>query len=359
MIMTLHIFNPEHDLALAANKKGFTAPHAARELRSDLAFIPALWAKEGDLVLVDDIDLAIQRVKRLGYSIVVEFLTIDQLSEHFDEIVGEKNLQVCAWGWDLSLKYQLQTKCPQLAHYLPSDTTLEKIRKVSSREWAVEHLQKYSKYCFSLESVKEVTSQMKKSVLKAPWSSSGRGIRFHIDGDELQLRWADNVIRKQGGIAVEPMYSRVKDFGMEFEAHADGHIEYCGLSLFDTVNGAYVGNVLASESQKIKMMELYISKDRLIDIQNRIIQIMQKELKNVYVGVFGVDMMVYALSESAEEYGINECVEVNLRRTMGHVALALSPEDSNSRPKVMSVNFDGSHYHLKVLATNNREEEDN
>ena len=38
--MNLHIFNPEHDLALAANLRQFTAPHAGRQLRSDLAFIP-------------------------------------------------------------------------------------------------------------------------------------------------------------------------------------------------------------------------------------------------------------------------------------------------------------------------------
>jgi len=42
--MTLHIFNPEHDIALAINKSIFTAPHSARELRADLGFLPALYA---------------------------------------------------------------------------------------------------------------------------------------------------------------------------------------------------------------------------------------------------------------------------------------------------------------------------
>ena len=54
--MKLHIFNPEHDLALAANLSNYTAPHAGRQLHKDLAFIPALWADENDFVLVDDID---------------------------------------------------------------------------------------------------------------------------------------------------------------------------------------------------------------------------------------------------------------------------------------------------------------
>ena len=54
--MKLHIFNPEHDLALAVNQPNYTAPHAGRQLRNDLAFIPALWADEGDFVMVDSID---------------------------------------------------------------------------------------------------------------------------------------------------------------------------------------------------------------------------------------------------------------------------------------------------------------
>ena len=66
--MKLHIFNPDHDLALAANQKIFTAPHAGRLLRGDLSFIPALWADDGDLVLVDDIDNARDKVRHLcGY----------------------------------------------------------------------------------------------------------------------------------------------------------------------------------------------------------------------------------------------------------------------------------------------------
>ena len=50
--MTLHVFNPEHDIALAYDNKYFTAPHAGRQLRNDLDYLPVLWAAEGDYVLV-------------------------------------------------------------------------------------------------------------------------------------------------------------------------------------------------------------------------------------------------------------------------------------------------------------------
>lgn len=64
--MKLHIFNPDHDVALASNMDAFTAPHAARELRADLGYLPALWANDGDMVLVDDVSAALESARRLG-----------------------------------------------------------------------------------------------------------------------------------------------------------------------------------------------------------------------------------------------------------------------------------------------------
>ena len=49
----IHIFNPEHDIALGAHVEQFTAPHAARQLRHDLGFLPMIWAEEGDKVIVE------------------------------------------------------------------------------------------------------------------------------------------------------------------------------------------------------------------------------------------------------------------------------------------------------------------
>ena len=137
--MKLHIFNPEHDLALAAHLRQFTAPHAGRQLRSDLAFIPALWADQGDLVLVDDIDNARDKVRHLGEHLMekVEFITKLQL-EHL--LKTEFIDCVHPWGWDLSLKGELERiGLPEIM--LPTDEVLDKVRAISSRQWAAEHLQ--------------------------------------------------------------------------------------------------------------------------------------------------------------------------------------------------------------------------
>ena len=68
--MTLHIFNPEHDIALASNLSNFTAPHAGRQLRADLGLLPALWAEEGDIILVENVEYATKAWKRLRQRLV-------------------------------------------------------------------------------------------------------------------------------------------------------------------------------------------------------------------------------------------------------------------------------------------------
>ena len=365
--MKLHIFNPEHDLALASNLRQFTAPHAGRQLRSDLSFIPALWADEGDLVLVDDIDNARDKVRHLGGDLVdkVEFITKVQLA-HF--IKTEFLDSVHPWGWDLSLKGELEhIGIPEIA--LPGDAILNKVRALSSRQWAAELLQSGVRFVQSVAEVKSLVREWGKAVIKAPWSSSGRGVRF-VSADEFREgsgypsfeRWVGNIIYRQGGVTVEPYYNKVMDFGMEFEM-VDGKVLYRGLSLFDTIKNAYSGNVLCPEDKKVEMMARYVSPERLLQIRQHVIDVMEPALKGIYSGPFGVDMMIYAKeqnlpasdgasSDVQDDFGVNECIEVNLRRTMGHVAIDLADylqKSFSELNQLMRVEFDGNRYHLRVL----------
>ena len=161
------------------------------------------------------------------------------------------------------------------------------------------------------------------------------------------MAWVRNVIASQGSVMAEPYYNKVKDFGMEFEAAADGTIRYLGLSLFHTVNGAYVGNILATESVKCDMISRYIPVCLLDSVKQTITD--QLRLPG-YVGPFGIDMMVVKNVQPSTfnvQLSLHPCVEINLRRTMGHVALSISPTDDDIRA-VMRVLYDGSHYKLKI-----------
>ena len=69
---------------------------AGREMRSDLGFLPALWAEDGDMVLVDDIASALSRVRHLGrYAHDVAFVTCQDLKKY----VRGDGIGLCAFSW--------------------------------------------------------------------------------------------------------------------------------------------------------------------------------------------------------------------------------------------------------------------
>lgn len=334
--MKLHIFNPEHDIALAVNKTFFTPPHAGRQLRADLGFIPALWADDADMVLVDDVDTAeeaVRHVKKFAHA--VQFVSKDDLRK-FD-FSSFPDLKVEPWGWDSAIKHQLLKANESLGAVVPSDSAIAAMREMSNRRFAAEKILPHlrlqdgrlvgeSRYCTTVESALECVKKNDGSVLKSPWSSSGRGVRY-VDGNgatEHQIGWMKNVIGQQGGIMVESLYNKVLDFGMEFSACADGSVEYCGLSLFETHNGAYSGSVLATEADKRGMLSQYVDMDLLDRVKNVLQTVLCSEMSGIYSGVFGVDMMVVAKNDG-KGFLLHPCVELNMRRTMGHVALALTP----------------------------------
>ena len=334
---TLYIFNPEHDIALASNLSNFTAPHAGRKLRADLGFLPALWADEDDYILVENVDQAVKawgRLRARTGSGPRHFIDKNQLT-HININKVEP------WGWDLALQSFLLRYGVE---NVPSEEAIAVIRDLSHRKQAVNLLSElqmpgttgYSICVNSMSEVFNMLSEYGHIVVKAPWSSSGRGVRF-IDGEfsDSQQRWVQNVIVKQGSVVLEPYYHKVKDFGMEFESDGKGQIKYLGLSLFHTKNGAYTGNLIASEEEKEKILSNYISADLLRNIREMVCYKLGALYSNKYQGPFGIDMMVVATDEK-EGFLLHPCVEINLRRTMGHVALSI-PHFADGYARVMQI----------------------
>ncbi len=348
--MKLHIFNPEHDIALAFNRRHQTMPHAAQELRMNLGWIPALWAADGDVVLVDDVPYAVKAAKRSGLKMAdVLFLGKDEIKELvFDEVLP--------WGWDLTVKTELEEAGVD-NHLLPDEGALIDIRHLSNRRKTINSLEVLrtrledqtcgeSAYITTFESVLKQLERWKNVVVKAPWSSSGRGIRYVNEKmNEATENWVRRILEKQGGVMVEPYYNKVKDFGMEFFAEKDGSIRFEGLSLFITQNGAYTGSLLASYDEKLEMLSRYIPVALLEKIIERAVMSGPRYLEGQYVGPFGVDMMIVA-RDDGNGFLLHPCVEINMRRTMGHVALALTPPPMAPK-QMMRIEHDVN-YKLKV-----------
>lgn len=358
--MTLHIFNPEHDLALAANALRFTAPHAVRQLRQSLEFIPAFWAERGDAVLVEDCMLARKnaemvaaRLNMMGIGAAVRGVFLNR-----DNLRNLKIDRVEAWGWDRALYCELQ-RYGVGGQSLPHINALARTRCLSNRNTGAELLRclqtdDTTGEVVACETEKDITNALNgrpNSVVKAPWSSSGRGVVFVKRGNitQSQAGWIRHTLKSQGCVMVEPYYNKVKDFAMEFFCNGNGQVDYLGLSLFDTRNGAYAGNLLATEKTKIGMLTRWIPESLLAATSCKICQEASLLFGGGYKGYFGVDMMVVPKA-GGNGFMLHPCVEINLRRTMGHLALNFSPKDDDI-VKVMRICYDSNKYKLKITNT--------
>ncbi len=346
--MNLHIFNPEHDISLAFGRNHLTVSKNVKDFRTSLGWIPALWAKDGDAVLVDDVEYARTMTKEHASKCAdVSFVMKSKLKNHpFSKVIP--------WGWDAAVNTELREAgvCPQL---LKTERQLNDIRQLSNRRLTTEALINIRKdisastcgssyHACSLAEIKRLRPNHQPFVLKAPWSSSGRGIRL-IQGEmpPSTTGWVHRIIHLQGGIMVEPYYNKVLDFGMEFLAHSNGSIQYKGLSIFHTINRAYAGNVIASEKYKEGMLSKYIPTSMLETVRNKITAHFESTFQRGYTGPFGIDMMIVESAEN-DKYLLHPCVEINLRMTMGHVALSLET-DKDGTASVMEIKHEAKDFY--------------
>ncbi len=349
--MKLHIFNPEHDMALAYNTDHVTLPHNIQEFKMNLGFLPALWAHDGDCVLVDDVAYAVKALAqtRLPHADVLFLTQSDLRHTSFDKVKP--------WGWNHALCAQLIANGVAKS-CLPTDSRLATVRQLSNRSFTQPLLPQLrqgimastcgeSICATTISEVEAYLAAHTSIVVKAPWSSSGRGVRYIYRGMDASLRgWIANIIQRQGCIMAEPCYNKTIDFAMEFQSDGKGTVSYCGLSLFQTEKGSYTGNLIATEQEKLQRIARYIDKQLTTAVSQRLQECLSAALGMQYEGPLGVDMMIVA-SDSGHGYLLHPCVEINLRRTMGHVALALAPQ-ADHEVSLMQIYHDVN-YKLRVV----------
>ena len=351
---TIHIFNPDHDLALAFGEERFTAPAAGRKLRHDLAFLPAFWSTQGDFVVVDDMEVVRMAEQEWGeWFDGVTFVPLHEIRTMISYQEWE-SWQIDPWGWDAALRFQLlQAGVPEQA--MPSAEQMSLIRMRSHRQETTGLLHDIVEtlpltvgrrfVAHQMEEVRDLLARLSPAVVKSPWSSSGRGVRFTTsDMAENVEGFIKRTIERQGCVIVEPCYDRVLDFGVEYVADGEGTVSYAGLSLFDTRQGAYLGNLLADEEEKRRRLTQWLPEDLLNEVGDRLRPRLGQMCKDTYRGPLGVDMMVV---HTAEGFHLHPCVEVNLRRTMGHVALDVATR-TRGQYGLMRISMDDGRYVLRL-----------
>ncbi len=226
------------------------------------------------------------------------------------------------WGWSRGTRYRY-TKLGVALDELPADDWLDNVRRLSNRSFACDYigllLQEDWGGALVGEHMRFHTSyspaQGEVCVFKLPWSSSGRGVVFTSNGitPHIELR-IKSYLRTQGGYVEDRFYTdKQLDFAMEFMARKDGTVDFLGYSVFHTdKRGEYVGNVVASQDTLLE----------LIGVDEKLLQRLAAYHCNHlcslgYHGPIGIDMMRLA------DGRIHPVVEINFRRNMGILAMAL------------------------------------
>ena len=295
------IFNPEHDLCLASGDVNFIPPATAVRFAQEGKWIERFMRAPGG---------AADNGSRSGSCSC--------------SCSGNCAAQVVPWGWNAVLKRKLIGE-GWLQELLPSDEEIEFIRENSRREVAVELLESFqgvgivpADYRIIARSMEEIESFLQnhnRVVLKAPLSGSGKGVRF-VTGElmETDRGWCRKTIQKQGAVIVEHRMEIQQEFAMLFECAPAERVIFRGYSMFYTSNGAYKGNILASDEYIENRLAKWVPKEMLHKLQAEIARWLDKKLQGKYTGFVGVDMFI-------SEGGIlNPAMEINMRMTMGLIA---------------------------------------
>lgn len=287
-ICLVYFFNPEHDLCLANGNANYVPPDSARRFGLDCRDIM-------NLPGLDD---------------------------------GRK---IKAWGWDFSLKRRLiRQGVPE--EDLPSDHEIAAIRDLSHRRRALQaaafirnHIS--STVCLLPEDPVEITGldalssyieSHHEAVAKAPWSGSGKGLRWLRYGElhESDTGWCARTISGQGSLIVCGREKILAEFAMIFRLSAES-AEFEGFSYFRTNNGIYSGNLLASDDKILRLLSAYVPIPSILEIRDALTMFLNMNFTGKYRGYLGADMFV---CEHGGRKLLMACSEINVRMTMGLIA---------------------------------------
>lgn len=330
-----YLFNPSSEIALGLDSKSFTPTAAVKRFERELMLLPALYAPEGAAILLS-YPMSHDELAALPYFDIArkKGMSFIKPGEHIPA-----GCRLIPWGWNRATATRA-AKEGFLYEAIPSTDYLTMIRRFAHRAVTIDlwsamqpemdlpaHL--IPREARSIAEALEIIGNNPDGwVAKAPWSSSGRGVVFTRSLSETLLtRRLDNTIRRHGSILLEPDWDKAIDFATEWN-YDDGHLDYLGISLFKSSGaGNYNGNIVAGQTDLLDVVANYCNNDALsktIELQRRALIHTLAPLFHAHDRqpalpplLFGIDML------ADRQRRLNPCVELNLRHTMGHVAIDL------------------------------------
>jgi hypothetical protein len=312
-----------------------------QKLESDLALLPIYFAGSSDYVIVNEnpSNQILSNLNKLNIDIP-KFLiksSINNFTKY--QFVIEKLLP---WGWspaEHKLLNPLKEYCSDSFKESPVFNWKSAHRALYSKKFALKVLndlhaeidspytikkEKFGKICYTKQEVEELLQLWNKLMVKAPWSSSGRGLQPITKTPVHDKVWEKitGIIRDQGYVIVEPYFNKVFDLALQFIVEKR-EIKYIGTSKFVTdKKGQYQGNFLNGIPKNLSPeLKDFIEKIPELIVEPLIKVLEKSELVIQYEGNFGVDSLICC--DENNDLKINPCLEINVRQNMGLISLHL------------------------------------
>jgi hypothetical protein len=338
----IYLFNPTCEHAVANGQSSWQPNRLLQKMEEDLGTLPLFFARPNDVVLVKKVPPPefLATLKKLNIA-PPRFLHLNEVAKNPEFVSRPKN-RLVPWGWSPAahrLLEPLKPSCSEEFQRSPVANWKPEYREIYSKKFALQILKKLlpelpadkvlpprliSEVCFTKSEIEKCINRWGKIMVKAPWSSSGRGLQKVTKTPVVEKVWEKllGIINDQGYAIVEPFLEKVLDLAFEFELKNE-KVTYRGISRFLTdEKGRYQGNLLNGWLPEINPEIMAFSETLPEMIIKPLIKLIESSLlANYYEGIFGVDMLIFR--DKKGNLRVNPCLEINVKQTMGWLSLQL------------------------------------
>jgi hypothetical protein len=226
--------------------------------------LPLFFARPEDVVLVGKLPPHeyFEHLEKAGIT-APSFVKISGIKKDAAFLTSPKN-RLLPWGWSPAahkLLNPLKPSCSKEFHASPVSTWNPVYREIYSRKFALSVLKSVlpmlpeedllprelvPEICTTRHGMEVLIEKWGRLMVKAPWSSSGRGLQPVTKTPVAPKVWEKllGIVNEQGYAVVEPYLDKVLDMALQFTL-LNGKVRYVGLSRFFTdKKGQYQGNYL-------------------------------------------------------------------------------------------------------------------
>ncbi|MDY3090931.1 MAG: hypothetical protein SOW66_07460 [Porphyromonas sp.] len=341
----LWVFNPGHEEALQhRDKASYTPSRLVRRMMHELPLLLRPLCQAEDYIYAPSLD---------GLSALV----LDSEGRVVEDYSRLPELALSLWALDPHTLRRIERWANTQGIRLKLPNISEAYYQLSDRSSASDFLLYLTNHCPSLlpsmdlipqwlpkeDKVRQsYTESLSASgytrlALKHPYSSSGRGVELL----RLPLNETDSTrLERYERISLEPGLDKLQDYALLYYMDAKG-ISTIGYSKFLTAPNretTYAGNILAPQTEIAEELSLVLgSREALEQLHRLQSAFLWQELGGQYQGYIGIDVMSYRDNDGALQ--LHPCIEINVRCTMGVLALYLSEKPETPTYGIYRLNY--------------------